>query len=699
MTAALLLEVLLLQFFSGAKGKLSELQEEISALPPCGSATTTTATDVTLYQHPATVFPAAFSTTSNGTRHEVILPQPGRSAHRSARMEDTYTFRGYTCSRSGTRSGGVTCSTGKICGGHALSSSAPDTHWLSSVENEAYEACEFRRFGPHFHQTPGDLSSGGSNGGDPASSSDTGKIPGGHNNVSNRISSNTLNSPTEPFEYGDRSNIRNWEVSKTAIPVVGFVVNKGAELLRRGILSIDYPVDKLIVVQMGPDRAVSRAIAEIQTMDRFISLRVVKLPNLGCSAGWNRIILEDLMAPYWMILNFDIAFPPGALRLIHQEASEIFRKHPRVGFLNTWFQWGGFKPQFSCFLLRREVVHDIGFFDENIFPVGGEDGEYATRMNGNAERQPWYRQVLPRRRLLEGSKGGRGERREACPAYYVYHGTTETPWSGGSNAVRGIGHGEGSRDRGALDVLCRRDKAEYMTWQRRRHHIAMPAMKWGSGKVASDHCHDPKMPSDLLKGKPQNGSITYLNHPDSFPPLLPWVPFSHPYGHYGLPVWFWVLDPAMRRCILGHRFDTEEGKALPAFRSGNREQGSAEAGCGTTSIPFRLDRVSGLPPRCIDALDICVSSLTSLQDPAKLARLGLIPMPPKPEVYPDCEVAGQKARLPLPPALHSHVVGRTDCGPWGIKRSRGGRSRHALVFNAPPGSGEWPSAGPPAAYT
>ena len=162
---------------------------------------------------------------------------------------------------------------------------------------------------------------------------------------------------------GEGVNKAQWAVSSGAIPVLGFVVSQGAELLRRGVLSIDYPVDKLVVVQMGDNPAVSSVIAELLLLaeqdpsrhPHLATLRVAKLGNLGCAAGWNRIILEDLFAPYWLILNFDVAFPPGALRQVHANASEIFAAHERIGMIHLWYQWGGYKPEWSAFVLRRET--------------------------------------------------------------------------------------------------------------------------------------------------------------------------------------------------------------------------------------------------------------------------------------------------------------------------------------------------------
>ena len=440
-------------------------------------------------------------------------------------------------------------------------------------------------------------------------------------------------------------------MSSGAIPVLGFVVSQGAELLRRGVLSIDYPVDKLVVVQMGDNPAVSSVIAELLLLaeqdpsrhPHLATLRVAKLGNLGCAAGWNRIILEDLFAPYWLILNFDIAFPPGALRRVHANASDIFAAHERIGMIHLWYQWGGYKPEWSAFMLRRETVHDIGFFDENNWPVRHEDFDYSIRMIGTPFRKPWYRHLLPHRH----------DENNQCPDLYVFHGVGGSLWGGGTERV--------NDEAGKRPGECKAISDEYRNWQFRRGQAAFSPNKWGDNggpKVGND-CHDPKM---LAKVKDIRGTA-HWQHPtgaDYYPPGVMWVPFSRPFGHPGMPVWFWVLDPHVRRCILGARQQQQQQQQQQQRRRQRRRRlggggggkvqqhhsgrGSLPPTCRASNIPYYFDKLKGLPDKCIDALDLCVSSLTSLQDSPTLERLGLIPRDRKA----NCEASSRKLALPPP---------------------------------------------------
>lgn len=493
-------------------------------------------------------------------------------------------FRGFGCAETHSQNATPSCkSGGAICSPHYKSGDRSE--WLTKVKNQPYNNSEF--------------------------------------------------SGRREFVFGRPNGLKNYaNVTNESIPVLGFVVSQGAAFIKRGLLSIDYPVDKLLVVQMGNNVAVSKALTDIKKYhEHLATLTIVKLPNLGCAAGWNRIIIENLYAPYWFILNFDIAFPKGALARITAEASDIFRQHERIGMIHLWYQGGGYKPEWSAFLLRREMVHDIGFFDENNWPARQEDMDYSIRMAGSPYREPWYRQLLP-------ARNDEGQ----CPDLYVFHGVGDQQWRGGTSRV----NSESSK----RSKKCMEASTRYEDWQRRRGLVSFTPNKWGEGggPMTSNECYDPRMTA-----KVNDVRVTaYHNHPtgaDYFPPAVPWVPFSTPFGHYGLPVWFWVLDPHLRRCILGVQSTSTPRRALIAKR---QTRAILPWGCRSSSIPYAFNRVQGLPEKCIDALSLCMSSLTSSYKESKLQRLNLIPE----YSSTDCE---EVKELPEPPPLES-LLGPTKTG-------------------------------------
>ena len=303
-------------------------------------------------------------------------------------------------------------------------------------------------------------------------------------------------------------------------------------MVERGLRSVDYPVRKLVVVQMGNDPDVTAALARVRAQPGFEKLRVVNgLGNLGCAAGWNRVILEDLNAEYWMILGFDISFPPGVLGQIHRQSTAIFQKHRRIGIVHFWYQWGGYKSEWSAFILRREVVHEIGFFDENVWPVNTEDYDYAVRINGHYLREPWYRHRC---------RPGRAGRR------FTSSTASRTTATGTNHLGERQAIAAGSRKTDAL---------AYLAWQRPAalSRTCPTSGETGRGRQVVQHqrCAD----GDPRYGiQPEEGrNRKFHKHPtgaDYYPPVAVTSVFRDPYGHQHRPAWFWVLDPGTRRCII-----------------------------------------------------------------------------------------------------------------------------------------------------
>ena len=103
------------------------------------------------------------------------------------------------------------------------------------------------------------------------------------------------------------------ELSPAAIPVLGVASIFHASYLLRCIRSVDFAVNTLVVVHNGDDPEVGGAIATLQR--ERPTMRVVREPiNTGCSGGWNRILAANVSAPWWLVVNDDITFPPGSLR-------------------------------------------------------------------------------------------------------------------------------------------------------------------------------------------------------------------------------------------------------------------------------------------------------------------------------------------------------------------------------------------------
>jgi GT2 family glycosyltransferase len=85
------------------------------------------------------------------------------------------------------------------------------------------------------------------------------------------------------------------------------------------------------------------------------------------ATSWNLGIKATPFAPWWLVANFDITWPPGALERMCQAASR-----------DTVTLSAG-HPPWCAFALGDTVVERIGLFDEALHPAYMEDSDYERR--------------------------------------------------------------------------------------------------------------------------------------------------------------------------------------------------------------------------------------------------------------------------------------------------------------------------------
>ncbi len=198
------------------------------------------------------------------------------------------------------------------------------------------------------------------------------------------------------------------------IPVLGIPHYNRPDLLARCIASIDYPVDKLVIVYQGKEHHIDcRDGAFVGAPDCVKETILISHPNAGVAGAWNEIITL-FPAPYWMISNNDIQFAPGDLKRMHEAVVFNVRAFEcptcKVAaspeeLLKT--KWSGFclhcnptgerdgdmsiamkkiDPAIlygnhgaSWFAITELAVKTAGLFDFNIFPAYLEDCDYSHR--------------------------------------------------------------------------------------------------------------------------------------------------------------------------------------------------------------------------------------------------------------------------------------------------------------------------------
>lgn len=135
------------------------------------------------------------------------------------------------------------------------------------------------------------------------------------------------------------------------------------DLLHRMLASIDYPVADLVIIDNGHTLPPGP-----QAVEHVGRTHVITMPtNLGVPASWNLGVKALPHAPWWLICNFDITFPPGSLaRMAEIQSGGVVLS--------------GAQPPWACFALHDEAVLRVGLFDEGLYPAYFEDLDYERRL-------------------------------------------------------------------------------------------------------------------------------------------------------------------------------------------------------------------------------------------------------------------------------------------------------------------------------
>jgi len=145
------------------------------------------------------------------------------------------------------------------------------------------------------------------------------------------------------------------------VPVVIIPVLNRYDLLAKCIGSIDYGVEKLIVINNGKGK--------VEAFDNpFIKTSYIwDMPsNLGVATSWNLGIKSTPFALGWILLNSDAWFLPDKLEKFSRECDSI-------QILLTG------DPRWACAWIGSEVVKDVGLFCEAFHPAYFEDNDYERR--------------------------------------------------------------------------------------------------------------------------------------------------------------------------------------------------------------------------------------------------------------------------------------------------------------------------------
>lgn len=148
------------------------------------------------------------------------------------------------------------------------------------------------------------------------------------------------------------------------IPVVGFATLTKFDLADRLLASIDYPVQHLVVVNNSGKKSWTPT-----KPDLVENLWHIEVPyGLGLVGAWNLIIKSTPYAPYWVLVNDDAWFEPGALATIAAEVDT-----DALNFLKC-------SPEWSAPVFGQGMVEKVGLYDERFYPLYFDDNDLERRV-------------------------------------------------------------------------------------------------------------------------------------------------------------------------------------------------------------------------------------------------------------------------------------------------------------------------------
>jgi len=154
------------------------------------------------------------------------------------------------------------------------------------------------------------------------------------------------------------------ETSKV-IPVLGFCTLKRFDLADRLLSSVDYPVEHLVVV----DNSGTQSWNPVKP-DLVRNMWVIRVPfGLGLVGAWNLIIKSTPYAPYWVLVNDDAYFEPGALEIV---AGQVDTE--ALNFLDI-------VPQWSAVVFGEGMIDKVGLYDERFYPLYFDDNDLERRVD------------------------------------------------------------------------------------------------------------------------------------------------------------------------------------------------------------------------------------------------------------------------------------------------------------------------------
>lgn len=149
------------------------------------------------------------------------------------------------------------------------------------------------------------------------------------------------------------------------VPALGFCTLKRFDLADRLLASIDYPVEHLVIVD-------NSGLMEWNPVkpDWVVNMWVIRVPfGLGLVGAWNLIIKSTPYAPYWLLINDDAWFEPGAMKVIAESVDTEAVNFPQIS------------PKWSAVAFGEGAIRKVGLYDERFYPLYFDDNDLERRID------------------------------------------------------------------------------------------------------------------------------------------------------------------------------------------------------------------------------------------------------------------------------------------------------------------------------
>ena len=167
-------------------------------------------------------------------------------------------------------------------------------------------------------------------------------------------------------------NVEAIQQPQPHIPCICVLTLIRLDLLKRLIDSIDYPVNKVIILFQGKISKNRISNLSNKFVEKFIFIS--SNMNIGVSRGWNYFMI-NFPSPYWLISGDDCYFEPNTLKNIASFMSIPSSLENVFCGLKIKNRNESLTAGYNTFVITNLLLQNVGLFDENIYPAYFEDDD------------------------------------------------------------------------------------------------------------------------------------------------------------------------------------------------------------------------------------------------------------------------------------------------------------------------------------